>query len=149
MTLAVGFNTLSIQVFPISRQCWCWNRCFRNTSKTLSQENHLCKWMLRVRKFCQWLYVMELFWNPKSRRIGNKFNSFFRIRSYFLAFLYNYFLLFLVRLTWINKFLASLKVIISSLYKEFIRVLIFEKLLNDEYTHNTNDRNLREIHFLL
>ena len=37
--LAVGFTTLSIQLFPISRQASSWNRCFRNTSKTLSQVN--------------------------------------------------------------------------------------------------------------
>ena len=35
--LAVGFTTLSIQLFPISRQASIWNRCLRKTSKTLSQ----------------------------------------------------------------------------------------------------------------
>ena len=35
--LAVGFTTLSIQLFPISRQASIWNRCFRKTSQTLSQ----------------------------------------------------------------------------------------------------------------
>ena len=32
-----GFTTLSIQLFPISRQASIWNRCFRKTSRTLSQ----------------------------------------------------------------------------------------------------------------
>ena len=35
--LAVGFTTLSIQLFPISRQASIWNRCLRKTSDTLSQ----------------------------------------------------------------------------------------------------------------
>ena len=34
--LAVGFTTLSIQLFPISRQASIWNRCLRKTSETLS-----------------------------------------------------------------------------------------------------------------
>ena len=35
--LAVGFTTLSIQLFPISRKASIWNRCIRKTSETLSQ----------------------------------------------------------------------------------------------------------------
>ncbi len=35
--LAIGFTTLSIQLFPISKQASSWNRCLRKTSKTLSQ----------------------------------------------------------------------------------------------------------------
>ena len=35
--LAVGFTTLSIQLFPISKQASNWNRCLRKTSDTLSQ----------------------------------------------------------------------------------------------------------------
>ena len=35
--LAVVFTTLSIQLFPISRQASSWNRCLRKTSMTLSQ----------------------------------------------------------------------------------------------------------------
>ncbi len=35
--LALGFTTLSIQLFPISRQASIWNQCFRKTSETLSQ----------------------------------------------------------------------------------------------------------------
>ena len=35
--LAVGFTTLSIQLFPISNQASSWNRCVRKTSETLSQ----------------------------------------------------------------------------------------------------------------
>ena len=35
--LAVGFTTLSIQLFPISKQASSWNRCLRRTSETLSQ----------------------------------------------------------------------------------------------------------------
>ena len=35
--LAVGFTTLSIQLFPISKQASSWNRCLRKTSETLSQ----------------------------------------------------------------------------------------------------------------
>ena len=35
--VAVGFSTLSIQLFPISRQASIWNRCLRKTSETLSQ----------------------------------------------------------------------------------------------------------------
>ena len=34
--LAVGFTTLSIQLFPISKQASSWNRCLRKTSETLS-----------------------------------------------------------------------------------------------------------------
>ncbi len=35
--LVVGFTSLSIQLFPISRQASIWNRCFRKTSETLSK----------------------------------------------------------------------------------------------------------------
>ena len=35
--LAVGFTTISIQLFPIARQASIWNRCLRKTSETLSQ----------------------------------------------------------------------------------------------------------------
>ena len=35
--LAVGFSTVSFQLFPISRQASSWNRCLRKTSETLSQ----------------------------------------------------------------------------------------------------------------
>ena len=35
--VAVGFTTLSIQLFPISRQASSWNRCLRKTSETLRQ----------------------------------------------------------------------------------------------------------------
>ena len=35
--LAVGFTTLFIQLFPISKQASIWNRCLRKTSETLSQ----------------------------------------------------------------------------------------------------------------
>ena len=35
--VAVGFTTLSIQLFPISKQASSWNRCLRKTSETLSQ----------------------------------------------------------------------------------------------------------------
>ena len=35
--VAVGFTTLSIQLFPISRQASIWNRCLRKTSETLGQ----------------------------------------------------------------------------------------------------------------
>ena len=35
--LAVGFTTLSIQLFPIYKQASSWNRCLRKTSETLSQ----------------------------------------------------------------------------------------------------------------
>ncbi len=35
--LALGFTTLSIQLFPISKQASSWNRCIRKTSETLSQ----------------------------------------------------------------------------------------------------------------
>ena len=35
--LAAGFTTLSIQLFPISKQASSWNRCLRKTSETLNQ----------------------------------------------------------------------------------------------------------------
>ena len=35
--LSVGFITISILLFPISRQASSWNRCLRKTSETLSQ----------------------------------------------------------------------------------------------------------------
>ena len=35
--LTLGFTTLSIQLFPISKQASSWNRCLRKTSETLSQ----------------------------------------------------------------------------------------------------------------
>ena len=35
--LSVGFTTISILFFPISRQASSWNRCLRKTSETLSQ----------------------------------------------------------------------------------------------------------------
>ena len=34
--LTVGFTTISLQLFPISRQASSWNRCLRKTSETLS-----------------------------------------------------------------------------------------------------------------
>ena len=34
--VAIGFTTLSIQLFPISKQASSWNRCLIKTSKTLS-----------------------------------------------------------------------------------------------------------------
>ena len=35
--LSVGFTTISILLFPISRQASSWNRCLRKTSETLTQ----------------------------------------------------------------------------------------------------------------
>ena len=35
--LALGFTTISLQLFPIFRQASSWNRCIRKTSETLSQ----------------------------------------------------------------------------------------------------------------
>ena len=35
--LVVGFTTLSVQLFPISKHASIWNRCLRKTSETLSQ----------------------------------------------------------------------------------------------------------------
>ena len=35
--LSVGFISISILLFPISRQASSWNRCLRKTSETLSQ----------------------------------------------------------------------------------------------------------------
>ena len=41
--VAIGFTTLSIQLFPISKQALSWNRCLRKTSQTLSQVNAVKK----------------------------------------------------------------------------------------------------------
>ncbi len=41
--LAVGFTTLSIQLFPISHQALSWNRCIRKTSETLDQVKAVMK----------------------------------------------------------------------------------------------------------
>ncbi len=41
--LAVGFTTISLQLFPISRQASSWNRCLRRTSETLSKVNAVKK----------------------------------------------------------------------------------------------------------
>ena len=35
--LSIGFATIYILLFPISRQASSWNRCLRKTSETLSQ----------------------------------------------------------------------------------------------------------------
>ena len=35
--LSVGFTTISILLFPISRHASSWNRCLRKTSETLSK----------------------------------------------------------------------------------------------------------------
>ena len=35
--VAVGLTTISLQLFPFSRQASSWNRCLRKTSETLSQ----------------------------------------------------------------------------------------------------------------
>ena len=35
--VAIGFTTLFIQLVPISKQAFIWNRCLRKTSETLSQ----------------------------------------------------------------------------------------------------------------
>ena len=37
--IAIGFTSLFIQLFPISKQASSWNRCLRKTSETLSQVN--------------------------------------------------------------------------------------------------------------
>tara|TARA_B100000214_G_C23454024_1_gene395092 strand:- start:97 stop:342 length:246 start_codon:yes stop_codon:yes gene_type:complete len=41
--LAIGFTTLFIQLFPISKQASSWNRCLRKTSQTLSQVKSIKK----------------------------------------------------------------------------------------------------------
>tara|TARA_B100000579_G_scaffold242131_1_gene198506 strand:+ start:1736 stop:1981 length:246 start_codon:yes stop_codon:yes gene_type:complete len=41
--LTIGFSTLAIQLFPISKQASSWNRCLRKTSATLSQVNAVKK----------------------------------------------------------------------------------------------------------
>ena len=41
--LAVGFTTLFVQLFPISKQASIWNRCLRKTSETLSKVNAVKK----------------------------------------------------------------------------------------------------------
>jgi len=41
--LVVGFTTLSIQLFPISKQASSWNRCLKKTSETLTQVNPVKK----------------------------------------------------------------------------------------------------------
>tara|TARA_B100000945_G_scaffold217192_1_gene175197 strand:- start:566 stop:811 length:246 start_codon:yes stop_codon:yes gene_type:complete len=41
--LVVGFTTLSIQLFPISKQASSWNRCLKKTSETLTQVNAVKK----------------------------------------------------------------------------------------------------------
>ena len=41
--VAIGFTTLSVQLFPISKQASIWNRCLRQTSETLSQVNGIKK----------------------------------------------------------------------------------------------------------
>ncbi|WP_413677915.1 hypothetical protein [Prochlorococcus sp. MIT 0916] len=41
--LAVGFTTISLQLFPISRQASSWNHCLRKTSETLSQVKAVMK----------------------------------------------------------------------------------------------------------
>ena len=35
--IVIGFTTISIQLFPISKQASSWNQCLRKTSKTLTQ----------------------------------------------------------------------------------------------------------------
>ena len=35
--LSVGITTISLLLFPISKQASSWNRCLRKTSETLSQ----------------------------------------------------------------------------------------------------------------
>tara|TARA_Y100001968_G_scaffold225003_1_gene207754 strand:- start:583 stop:801 length:219 start_codon:yes stop_codon:yes gene_type:complete len=35
--MVIGFTTLSIQIFPISKQASSWNRCLNKTSATLNQ----------------------------------------------------------------------------------------------------------------
>ncbi len=41
--VALAFTTLSILLFPISKQASSWNRCLRKTSQTLSQVNAIKK----------------------------------------------------------------------------------------------------------
>ena len=41
--LALGLTTLSIQLFPISKQASSWNRCLRKTSETMSQVKAVMK----------------------------------------------------------------------------------------------------------
>ena len=41
--ITFGFTTLSIQLFPISKQASSWNRCIKKTSATLSKVNAVRK----------------------------------------------------------------------------------------------------------
>tara|TARA_Y100001968_G_C18914016_1_gene506632 strand:+ start:161 stop:406 length:246 start_codon:yes stop_codon:yes gene_type:complete len=41
--LALGFTTISIQLFPIFMQASSWNRCIRKTSESLSQVKAVMK----------------------------------------------------------------------------------------------------------
>ena len=41
--LAVGFTTISILLFPISKQASIWNRCLRKTSETLGHVKAVMK----------------------------------------------------------------------------------------------------------
>ena len=41
--IVLGFTTISIQLFPISKQASIWNRCLRKTSETLSNVNAVKK----------------------------------------------------------------------------------------------------------
>ena len=41
--VAIGFTTLCIELFPISKQASSWNRCLRKTSDTLSQVKAVMK----------------------------------------------------------------------------------------------------------
>ena len=70
--LSVGFTTISILLFPISRQASSWNRCLRKTSETLSQVKAVEKMNDESREVLSVMICNGAVFEPKFSQIFNK-----------------------------------------------------------------------------
>ena len=65
--VSVGFTTMSILLFPISRHASSWNRCLRNTSETLSQVKAVEKMNDESREVLSVMICNGAVFEPKSK----------------------------------------------------------------------------------
>ena len=68
--LVVGFTTLSVQLFPISKQASIWNRCLRKTSETLSQVKAVKKMNDESKEVLSVMICNGAVFEPKSKAIS-------------------------------------------------------------------------------
>ena len=65
--LSVGITTISILLFPSSRQASSWNRCLRKTSETLSQVKAVEKMNDESREVLSVMICNGAVFEPKSK----------------------------------------------------------------------------------